>query len=322
MSVDQVPSGSMRTVRFHRYGAPEDVLVLESADAPRPGPGQIRVAVHACGLNPADWALCDGLFPGDLPRGIGLEVSGVVDLLGEGVGGVAVGDVVLGPATFVGASAGASDLAVLDHWVLAPDGLDLVRAAALPMAAETAYRGLEALGVTGGRIVLVHGAGGTVGFAAAQLALLRGARVIATAGATRADDLRALGAEVTSYGDGMVDRVLALAGGPVDLALDAGPVSGALPALVRATGDADHVLTLSDFAAAEELGVRTSFGTDATLRNDKLQEIAQLAADGRFTVPIARTFALTDWLDAVRLSRSGHPGGKLLLLVSAQALGA
>src|SRR6202034_1113340 len=78
-------SATMRTVRFHDYGEPTDVLRMDRVAVPDPGPGRIRVLVHACGLNPADWALCRGLFPGELPRGIGLEVSGTVNAVGEGV---------------------------------------------------------------------------------------------------------------------------------------------------------------------------------------------------------------------------------------------
>ena len=79
----------MRTVRFHGFGEPVEVLRLEEVAIPEPGVGRIRIHVHACGLNPADWALCRGLFPGNLPRGIGLEVSGMVDAIGEGVTNVA-----------------------------------------------------------------------------------------------------------------------------------------------------------------------------------------------------------------------------------------
>src|SRR5690242_14712693 len=168
----------MRTLRFHEHGPALDVLRLDDAEPPVPGPGQVRVTVEACGLTPADWALCGGLFPGDLPRGIGLEVAGTVDAVGDGVTGVGIGDPVFGPAPFTGPTAGASEQAVLEMWFPRPPGLGAVGAAALPMAVETACRGLDALGVRDGMTVLVHGAGTTVGYAAVQMALRRGARVV------------------------------------------------------------------------------------------------------------------------------------------------
>src|SRR5207248_9470697 len=118
------------------------------------------------------------------------------------------------------------------------------------------------------------------------------------------------------YGDGMAERVRALAGGPVDLALDAAPVSNALPGLVATVKEPAHVLTLSDFAAARELGVRFSGpGGEGVVRHDMLGEYAQLAAQGRFSVPVARTFQLEDWRTAAALSQSGHPRGKLVLRI-------
>src|SRR5580698_10890840 len=136
----------MRSLRFHEYGEPANVLRLDQAGAPEPRAGHIRVRVHACGLNPTDWALCRGLFAGDLPRGIGLDVAGIVDAVGEGVTNIGVGDRALGSASFsTYPSAGASDFAVLERWGPAPDGLDLVKAAALPMAVETASLHLDAL---------------------------------------------------------------------------------------------------------------------------------------------------------------------------------
>ncbi len=302
----------MRTLRFHEYGEALAVLRLEDAEPPKPGPGQIRVGVQTCGLNPADWALCGGLFAGELPRGIGLEVSGTVDAVGDAVTGVKIDDPVLGPAPFTGPTAGASELALLDIWFPRPPGLDPVDAAALPMAVETAYRGLDQLGVRVGTTVLVNGAGTTVGYAAVQIALQKGARVIASAGETYADALRATGAEVTNYGDGMAERVRALVGGPVDLALDAAPVSNALPGLVRTVKAPEHVLTLSDFAAADKLGVRIGFGAR---RNDVLGEYARLASEGRFSIPVARTFPLEDWQMAAQLSQSGQARGKLVLQI-------
>jgi NADPH:quinone reductase-like Zn-dependent oxidoreductase len=307
----------MRTVRFHEYGEPGDVLQLETAPVPEPGSGRIRIRVRACGLNPADWALCRGLFAGGLPRGVGIDVSGTVDALGEDVTGVAVGDLVFGTADWRGApAAGASDQAVMDQWTAVPAGLDPLEAAALPMALETAYRHLLQLGLSADKTFLVNGAGSMIGFAAVQIALLRGARVIATAGPTQAGRLRELGATVTAYGDGVVERVGAI--GPVDVVLDTAPVGGALPDLVRiAGGDPKRVLTVSDFDAAAELGARDSFHEEQWEPYDRLAvfaEFAQLAVDGKFSVPIARTFPLDDWRTALEISLGGQARGKLVLL--------
>ena len=305
----------MKTLRFHDYGEPADVLRLEDALAPEPRAGQIRVRVHACGLNPADWFLCRGLFAGDLPRGIGLDVSGTVEAVGEGVSDVRIGDRVLGVPDYQGfPSAGASEQAVLAVWAPVPDGLDLLEAAALPMAIETACRCLDILGVAAGRTLLVYGAGTVIGFAAVQMALMRGARVIAVAGESFAGRLRGLGAEVMPYGDGMVERVLKMAAGAPDLIFDAGPISGVLPDLVRIAGaEATRVLTVSNHGPeADALGVRNSFGSGP--RYDALPIFAKLAAESRFTVPVARTFPLDDWRAAMDVSLSGRAHGKLVLL--------
>ena len=305
----------MKTLRFHEHGEPADVLRLEEVAVPRPRAGQIRVQVHACGLNPADWALCRGLFAGDLPRGVGLDVSGTVKSVGEGVMDVRIGDRVLGVPDFRGyPSAGAADEAVLAVWTPVPQGLDFVEAAALPMAVETACRSLDILAVAAGHTLLVYGAGTMIGFAAVQMALMRKARVIAVAGDTFAGRLRALGAEITPYGDGMVGRVLDICGGAPDLILDAGPISSVLPDLVTiAGGDGRRVLTVSNHGtAAAEVGVRNSF--ESELRYDVLGDFATLAAEGRFTVPVARTFLLEEWREALDLGLSGHAHGKLVLL--------
>ena len=129
-----------------------------------------------------------------------------------------------------------------------------------------------------------------IGFAAAQMALMRGARVIAAAGDTFAGRLRALGAEVTPYEDGMAERVLEIGG-----------------------GDGRRMLTISNHGpAAGELGVRNSF--EGELRYNVLGEFAKRAAEGQFTVPVARTFLLDEWREALDLSLSGHAHGKLILL--------
>ena len=129
-----------------------------------------------------------------------------------------------------------------------------------------------------------------------------------------ADRLRGLGAAVTPYGEGMAERVLQTTGKRPDLILDTAPVRGVLPALVRIAGDPRHVVTITDFAAARELGVRTNIEEAMTIRYDVLRNFAQLAAEGKFTVPIARTYPLEGWRAALDVSQSQKAHGKLILL--------
>lgn len=324
MTTSENNAGTMRAVRYHEYGEPTDVVTLDETIIATPGAKQIRIAVHACALNPADWALCRGMFPGSLPRGIGFDVSGTVDVIGDDVTGVSVGDRVLGVPDWAGcASAGLADYAVLTHWALVPEGLDLIQAASLPMVVETTIRSLDNLNVAAGHTLMVHGAGTMVGFAAVQVARMRGARVIATAGETFAERLRAFGAMVTPYGDGMVERVRDMADGSPDLVLDTSPPGGGmLPDLIKITDDDPRrVLTITDHEAARKLGVRNTFGEDATTRYDALAPFAELAAAGKFTVPVARTFSMEDWREAMDVSLSGHARGKLVVLIAGKTGG-
>jgi len=308
---------TMRTLQLRAYGEPADVLRLEEVAIPWPKADRIRVRVHACALNPADWAVCKGFLPVPPPRGIGFDVSGTVDAVGEGVTDVNVGDHVFGVPDYMGyPTAGASDFAILAVWSPVPKGLDLVEAAALPMAVETATRSLDLLGLTSGQTIMINGGGTMTGFAAAQIALLRGAHVIASAGETFAGRLAELGAKVIPYGDGMVERVREIAGGAPDFALHTAQVTGALPDLIQIVdGDPRRVMSFADFDQ-DGLGVRTT-GREKGLvpRYDVLGQYAQLAAEGWFTIPIARTFALEDWREALDLSLNKRAHGKLVLLL-------
>jgi NADPH:quinone reductase-like Zn-dependent oxidoreductase len=306
----------MRALLLHRFGEPSDVLQIEDAPVPSPSPNQVRVRVHACSLNPADRALSAGFFGRQLPQGIGLDVSGVIDAVGEGVTNATVGERVFGVPDFIaGHSAGAAERAVLMVWSPVPEGLGLLEAAVLPMAVETGVRALDLLGLKSGQTILINGGGSMMGFAAAQIALLRGAKVIATAGETFAGRLREMGARVTPYGPGMVERVREIAGGPIDLALHAALAPAVLPDLIEAVGgDPQRVMSISDFDEGG-LGVRTTGREPGMVpRYDALGQFAQLAAEGRFIVPIARTFPLEAWRDALDLVSSNQARGKVLLL--------
>jgi NADPH:quinone reductase-like Zn-dependent oxidoreductase len=306
----------MKALRVERYGEPAEVLRLDEVAIPAPRAGQVRIRVHACAFNPADWAVCRGFIPLPPPRGIGFDVSGTVDAIGEGVTSVSVGDRVFGVPDYIGyPTAGASEFAVLKIWFPVPNDLRIEHAACLPMAVETATRSIDLLGLAKRQTIMVNGGGTMTGFAAVQIALLRGAHVIASAGDTYADRLRALGAKVTPYGNGMVDRVREMAGGAPDFVLHTARVKGALPDLIRIVGgDPLRVMSFSDFDE-DGLGVRTTGREKGVVhRYEVLGHYAQLAAQGRFAIPIGRTFTWDDWQDAVEISDAGRAHGKLVLL--------
>jgi NADPH:quinone reductase-like Zn-dependent oxidoreductase len=300
----------MKAVRFSRFGGPE-VLELVDLPDPHPGPGEVRIAVRAAGINPSDWKKRQGLMDEDLPQTLGHEAAGVVDEVGEGVTDGAVGDRVFGFTAEEGAQA---ELAVLAYYAPIPPSLDFPEAAALPAAIETATRALDQLGVKSGTTVLINGASGSVGAAAVQLAVVRGARVIGTAGPANHDYLRSLGAEPVAYGEGLVDRVRALAPEGVDAALDVAG-SGVLPELIELAGAPEYVITIADFAGAREHGVRFSRG-DAGRALHALADIGELTESGRFALPVAQIFPLADVAEAHRVSETGHARGKLVLVVS------
>ena len=305
----------MQGIQFSQFGGPEVLELVELPD-PEPGPGQIRVVVRAAGVNPIDWKVRSGAMGGDLPKRTGQEVAGVVDRLGDGVTGVAVGDAVFGGAAGGG---GAAELALLENYARVPPSLDFAGAAALPVAVETAVRTLDVLGVTGGQTLVINGASGSVGIAAVQCARARGARVIGTASESNREYLREFGAEPTTYGDGLVERVRALVGGRdpiVDRALDASG-GGMLPALVELTGSPDRVVTIADYQGAQETGVPFSGGRGPERAWHALAEAAELIEAGRFRLPVAQTFPLDQIAEAHRISESGHPRGKLVVIVSA-----
>ena len=303
----------VKAARFSRFGGPEVLEIVDLPD-PHPGPGQVRIAVRAAGVNPSDWKKREGLMDPELPQTMGYEAAGVVDELGEGVTDVAVGDRVFGLSAEGSAQA---ELAVLSFYAPIPPSLDFPGAAALPAAIETATRALDQLGVGAGAgtgsTLLINGASGSVGSAAVQLALARGVRVIGTASPANHDYVRSLGAEPVAYGEGLAGRVRALAPDGVDAALDVAG-SGVLPELIELADGSEYVVTIADFGGAQEHGVRFSSG-DAGRAVHALGEIGELIESGRFSLPVARTFPLAEIAQAHRVGEDGHVRGKLVLVV-------
>ncbi|MGO4126931.1 NADP-dependent oxidoreductase [Inquilinus sp. YAF38] len=300
----------MKAVRFHEYGGPE-VLAVEDVDLPQPGAGQIRIAVKAAGINPLDWKLRSGhmhkVMPLSFPAGTGLEAAGVIDAIGEGVTGAAVGDAVFGKGRNTMA-----DYAILHQWTTKPAALSFEEAAGYSVAVETATRIIDEVGVQPGEMLLVSGAAGGVGSAVVQLATAAGIRTIGTASAPKQAHLQSMGAIATTYGPGLANRVAALAPAGVQAALDIAG-SGIIPELVAITGDPAKVVSIADINASAH-GARTSFNPrDAT---PALAQAAALFVAGAFTLPIERTFPLEQIGAAHALSATGHVTGRIIIAIA------
>ncbi|GHH31306.1 NADP-dependent oxidoreductase [Lentzea cavernae] len=298
----------MKAITYTTFGGPE-VLNLEEVAEPHAGPGQVRLKVVAAAVNPLDHKIRNGWMPQmapPFPVTPGSEAAGIVDEVGEGVTGVAVGDAVLG-WTVTGAHA---EYALATDFALKPADLDWDTAAALPVAVETSVRVLDELKIGEGDTVLVHGAAGVVGAVGVQLAVARGATVIGTASPRNHDYLRSLGATPVAYGEGLADRVRAAAPQGVDAVYDAAG-QGDLPLSIELRGGTDRIVTIAD-AQAFELGVVFSGGGSGPF-GSRLAEYARLVVEGKLGVRIAQSLPLADAAKAQELVETGHATGKVLL---------
>ncbi|ALG10129.1 NADP-dependent oxidoreductase [Kibdelosporangium phytohabitans] len=297
----------MRKVSFAEFGGPDVLHVIEAAK-PVAGPGRIRIAVRAAGVNPADWRVREGqvlqAHPTVLPSGVGQDAAGVVDQIGDGVDGVEVGDEVFGRGLSTYA-----EFALLSSWARIPDGLTFEEAAGYPSVVETALRIIRQVGVQPGQTLLVSGAAGGVGSAALQIARDRGITVIGLAGPANQDYLRSLGALATTYGEGWVERVRQL--GRVDAALDLAG-SGVIGELVALTGDPRKVISIADLTAPEH-GVEFS-GVGGSMP-DALAEAVDLIARGKLHIPVEKSYTLADAAAAHADSQAGHTRGRRVVVV-------
>ncbi|MFI5757954.1 NADP-dependent oxidoreductase [Streptomyces sp. NPDC051569] len=302
----------MKAITFEEFGGPE-VLHVKDMEEPHAGPGEVRVAVRAAGVNPMDFKIRRGtmeqVFPTPLPAVPGLEFAGVVDEIGAGVTEVAVGDDVLGWS----AGGAYARYALADTIVRKPADLAWTEAAALPVAAETSERVLDLLALRNGETLLLHGAAGAVGSVAVQLAVARGATVIGTASPANHGYLRSLGAIPVAYGDGLVERVRAVAPQGIDAVFDVAG-KGALPDSIELRGGTtDRIVTIAD-AGAAGLGVTFSGGGGSPeAKRAALAEGVRLAADGTLRLRVAQAFPLADAAKAQAESERGHAAGKLVV---------
>lgn len=299
----------MKAAQYEEYGDP-DVLKLVELGEPHAGSGEIRIAVRAAGVNGIDWKIRAGymreMMPVSLPAGSGFDAAGIVDEVGDGVTDIAIGDAVFGTGSNTYA-----EHAVLANWALKPDGLSFEEAAGYPVAVETAQRILDVVGVEADQTVLISGAAGGVGSAAVQFARARGATVIGTASQANQRYLEDLGATPTTYGEGLVERVRALAPDGVDAALDLAG-SGVIPELIELTGDPSKVVSIADFTAGDH-GAQVS--ATPVNRSAAFAEAARHFEAGRLHIPVASTFTLDEAATAHRASQAGHIAGRTVIVI-------
>lgn len=307
-----------KTVVAEGYGGPE-VLALQDIELPELGEGQVLVDVRAAGTNPIDYKLYSGEMgsdPGNLPMPIGMEAAGVVAAVAPGVAGY-TGPLTVGDEVIVTVGSGGYSESVVANAVDVghkPESLSFGEAAGLLLVGGTAWHLLTNTGVGTGDTVLIHGASGGVGLMAVQLAVARGAKVIATASPARHDQLRGYGAEPVAYGAGLADRVRAI--GPVDAALDLVGTDEALDTSVELVADRGRIATIANFVRAPELGIAVLTGADGgqAVRDASRVELIRLVSAGKLEVTVDRSFPLDEAADAHRYLQTGHARGKVVLV--------
>ncbi|MEH0510031.1 NADP-dependent oxidoreductase [Streptomyces sp. B21-106] len=305
------------------YGGPEVLSVIDEA-VPEPGPGQVRIAVRAAGVNPFDQKVYSGAFgadPGNLPLRLGLEAAGVVTAAGDHATGpagpVEVGDEVI---AYRAPGAYAAELVVPASSVVPkPANLSWEQAGGLMLAGVTAVHALEAIGLRKGESVLIHGAAGGVGLMAVQLAVARGATVLGTARPAKHDMLRELGAVPVAYGPGLADRVRAAASEGVHAAADLVGTDEAVDVSVELVADRSRIATIAGIVRGAQAGIKLLGGSPGAdpgtdIRAAARLQLTEAAEAGRLRVLIAGSYPLSEAAAAHREIMTGHTSGKIVLV--------
>jgi len=309
---------TMKAARFHGYGGPE-VLVIERAAKPDPGPGQVLMRVHAASVNPIDWKLREGALkafvPVLLPATAGQDLAGVIAAVGDGVTDLHVGDAVFA-MTATGAFGAYAEYAVLDRSAVAlkPKTLNFVQAAAVPMGALTAWQGIvEAGGLKAGDKLFVHAAAGNVGGMAVQIAHALGAHVTAAASAEARSLVEGYGGE--SFVDYRAERFEDAARG-MDIVFDtlAGEMQARSWGILKPGGILVSTLGIADPDAAAAHGVRGT-GISCTPNGAQLGRVAGMVEAGQVRPNVGAVLTLDEAAKAQELNRTGVTKGKIVLTV-------
>src|SRR5437660_6777846 len=318
----QTKSQTIKAIRIHNYGGPK-VLHYEDAPRPKPQAGEVPIGVHATSVNPIDWkvreVLMKDFWPHKFPLILGWDLSGVVEELGPSpaaAGRFKVGDEVysLPDPTRNGAYA---DYIVVRESELAlkPNSLHHIRAAAVPLAALTAWQSLfDTAQLQPGQRVLIHAGSGGVGHLAVQLAKWKGAYVFATASTKNQDLLRELGVdEPIDYTQQRFENVAR----NIDIVLDTigGETQERSWSVLKKGGNLVSLVQPPSEEKAKELGVRAAFVAGHP-SGPQLAEIAKMIDSGKLAPVFDRILPLSEARRAHELSQSGHTQGKIALRVN------
>jgi NADPH:quinone reductase-like Zn-dependent oxidoreductase len=302
-----------KAVRFDEYGG-IDVLKVVDVERPAPGEGEVLVRVRAAGINPGEAMIREGrlhaIWPATFPSGQGSDFAGVVEAVGPGANGVAVGDEVFG---FTDNRASHAEYVVAEAANVTPKPPEVPWevAGALHVVGATAWAAVRAVAPRPGDVVAVAGAAGGVGTLAVQLARDAGATVIGLASESHHAWLRDHGVIPVSYGEGVGERILAAGGGRLDAFID---LFGGYIDLARELGvPPERINTIIPGDRAANPDVKSdgnAVGASAAV----LAELAGLVAAGRLELPIARTYPLAEVREAYTDLERRHTLGKIVLV--------
>jgi NADPH:quinone reductase-like Zn-dependent oxidoreductase len=300
-----------RAVELNAYGGVDQLRIVDVAK-PEPKAGEVLVRVVAAGTNPGEISIREGylkeMFPMDFPFGQGTDFAGRVDAVGPGVSEFAPGDEVLG-WTFQRAAQADYVVSGPANLIRKPVALDWFRAGSLFIVATTAVGAVRAVALKPGDVVAVSGAAGGVGSLAVQLARRTGARVIGIASDDSADFLRSVGVEPIAYGDGLEERLRALA--PIDAFIDL--FGGGYIDIALKLGVApQRINSIIDFAGAQKAGAKTD-GSAAAASRDTLAIVANLIAWGEIVMPLTAIYPFALLRDAYTELARRKARGKIVL---------
>jgi NADPH:quinone reductase-like Zn-dependent oxidoreductase len=299
---------------YSSNGGP-DVQEFLDLDMPDPMPGELLVEVRSAGVNPVDWKIRAGMLgqasPNDLPAVLGSEVSGVVRRVGKDVEGFAENDEIFGSVAPGSGGYAEYTLVTANAAAHKPPQVSFNDAATLPVAAATAYDGVNQLALKEGQTLLINGIGGGVGVAAAQIARDLGINVIGTASEDKRALVETLGATLVSYGDGVDQRIRKILPDGVDGILDLAGGDG-LRSVAGLVNDRSKIVSAGD-PSVEELGGHF-IERDRTRR--VLEIVGALVADGKLDPHVQDVRPLDEAADALAAVEVGHARGKVVIEIT------